>query len=647
MCGMPQWSDASPDSPAAGRQMMLVSLLLIAAGTLSAVVLSRGDSWDVSYDRPLYTALLGGMTLLGWAVWSGRLSLGRGTQTLIGAGALFLGLKLLLLGTAGVSQNVAMQEVMESLSWLAPMMAWALVTSLSQEIRRFLSTLLWLVAALSAALVLQRSLADGTLDRDLLRVALQLNLAAWTVLYGTGFFLRRVSALSQLRHEQQTLRQLAYHDLLTGLPGRLSLEERLAELTHPPAQRFALLLVDVDSFKVINDTLGHAVGDQLLQAVGGELARVAGQEAQVYRLSGDEFVALLPGVTAGQAEHTARHIQEEAVRMPSARVGVDTTLSIGLSLCPDDAQTPGELLRHADSAMYAVKRSGRRSVRRYQPEQHAATERFQLLARDLGHALSRGELQVHYQPIFSLTDGEIVKIEALARWQHPELGAIGPSEFIPVAERVGLITPIGLWVLEQACRDLSRLPELGLSVNVSGLQLMRRDFVPGVLDILASLDVAPGQLELELTETTLLHEDERAVSALRALQGHGVKVALDDFGAGYSNLTRLRDLPISHVKLDRSFMSCFQNGSPEECRQAITLLRAVLDIARSLNVSVTAEGLETPALVRLAMEMGCDLGQGYGLSFPMPVADLAALVSTHPLGDVIRDSGAEPLGTPH
>ncbi|MFC4638038.1 putative bifunctional diguanylate cyclase/phosphodiesterase [Deinococcus hohokamensis] len=644
---MPALPDASPDSHAAGRQMMLASLLLMMAGTVGALLLGRGDRWDVVYDQPLYGLLLASMAALGWAVWTGRLALERATRTLIGGGALFLSLKMLLLSTAGVSQRVALQEIMESLSWLAPVMAWALVTSFSHKMRRFLSTLLWLVVGLSAGLVLQRSLADGALDRDLLRVALELNLAAWTVYYGTGFLLRRVSALSQLQHEQQTLRRMAYHDLLTGLPGRLSLEERLAELTRPVTQRFALLFVDVDSFKVINDTLGHAAGDRLLQALGSELARVAGEDAQVYRLSGDEFVALLPGATAEQAELTARRIQEEATRVPSARVGVETTLSIGLSLCPEDAQIPEELLRHADSAMYAVKRSGRRSVRRYQPEQHAATERFQLLSRDLGHALSRAQLQVHYQPIFSLTDGEIVKIEALARWQHPELGAIGPSEFIPVAERVGLITPIGLWVLTQACRDLTRLPGLRLSVNVSGLQLMHRDFVPGVLEVLASQGVQPEQLELELTETTLLHEDERAVAALRALQGHGVKVALDDFGAGYSNLTRLRDLPISHVKLDRSFMSCFQDGTPEECRQAITLLRAALEIARSLNVSVTAEGLETPDLVRLAMEMGCDLGQGYGLSFPMPVEALSELVSTQPLGDVIRDSGAEPLGRLH
>ncbi|MFC4426610.1 putative bifunctional diguanylate cyclase/phosphodiesterase [Deinococcus navajonensis] len=642
---MPELSDAAPDSPAGGRPMMLASLLLMVAGTVGAVLLSRNDLWDRSYDLPLYGLLLAVMSLLAWAMWSGRLTLDRSAQVLTGAGAVFLGAKLVFLGTAGVAREVVLQEITESLSWLAPVMAWALVTSFTEQMRRLLGGLLGLVALLSAALVLQRSLADGMLDRDLLRVALQLNLAAWTVYYGTGFLLRRVSALSQLQSEQQTLRRLAYHDLLTGLPGRLSLEQRLRELTHPVTQRFALLFVDVDSFKVINDTLGHAAGDQLLQALGSELARVAGEAAQVYRLSGDEFVVLLPGATAEQAERTARQIQEEATRLPSARVGVETTLSIGLSLCPEDARTPGELLRHADSAMYAVKRSGRRHVRRYQPEQHAATERFQLLSRDLGHALTRGELQVYYQPIVSLTDGEIVKIEALARWQHPELGAIGPSEFIPVAERVGLITPIGLWVLEQACRDLTRLPGLRVSVNVSGLQLMHRDFVPGVLDVLDANGVPPGQLEVELTETTLLHEDERAATALRALQAHGVKVALDDFGAGYSNLTRLRDLPISHVKLDRSFMSGFQEGSPEECRQAVTLLRAVLEMARSLNVSVTAEGLETPALVRLAMEMGCDLGQGYGLGHPMPVSDLSEMVSAQPLGELGRGPASEPLGT--
>ncbi|WP_162485458.1 putative bifunctional diguanylate cyclase/phosphodiesterase [Deinococcus deserti] len=449
--------------------------------------------------------------------------------------------------------------------------------------------------------------------------------------YGTGFYLSRTSSLSRLQSEREALQQLAYHDLLTGLPGRLSLERQLDGMTRPEVQPFALLFVDVDSFKVINDTLGHAAGDRLLKTLGGELRRVAGEDAQVFRLSGDEFVVLLPGVRSAEAEAAARRIQEEAPRLPSTRVGVETTLSIGLSLCPDDAQTPSELLRHADSAMYAVKRSGRRHVRRYRPDQHAATERFQLLARELGHALARQELRLVYQPIFSLTDGEIVKIEALVRWQHPVLGPVGPDEFIPVAERVGLITPIGLWVLQESCQQLTHLPGLMLSVNVSGLQLMQRDFVPGVLEVLDNLSLNPQQLELELTETSLLHEDQRAVTALRALQAQGVRVALDDFGAGYSNLTRLRNLPISDVKLDRSFVTCFLDDDDQQRQQAEQLLRGVLDIARSLNVTVTAEGLETPALVRLAMEMGCDLGQGYALSLPLSAPEVQDLVRRQPL----------------
>ncbi|MFD1731362.1 diguanylate cyclase domain-containing protein [Deinococcus malanensis] len=348
------------------------------------MVLARNDHWDLHYDRPLYAVLAVTMTLLWWSTWQGWLSLHRSTQALIGCAAIFMALKLSLLGAVGVDQGVTMQELMESLSWLAPVMAWALATAFSDQMRRFLTGLLWLVALLSAVLVAQRSFVLGEMDRDLLRVALQLNLAAWVVYYGTGFYLLRTSALSRLESEQETLRQLAYHDLLTGLPGRLSLERQLDGLTRPEVQPFALLFVDVDSFKVINDTLGHAAGDRLLKALSSELSRVAGENAQVFRLSGDEFVVLLPGVSGTEAETIARRIQEEAPRLPSARVGVETTLSIGLSLCPEDAQTPSELLRHADSAMYAVKRSGRGHVRRYRPDQHAATERFQLLARELG-----------------------------------------------------------------------------------------------------------------------------------------------------------------------------------------------------------------------------------------------------------------------
>lgn len=605
--------------------MLLFGLPLVLLGLTVALLMARNDAWDLQVDRVLYS-VMGTLLLLAWfnallRWWPIQwLSVG-----MLSGGGVFILCKLWLLAVRVTDPNLFIQELAETVFWLPTLIIWALLTEANAANRWMLNSVMTGMAVISAYAMLRPTALGLTPDPDMVRILLQVNLACAASLYGAGYFLKRNDELGRLYGERRTLSRLAYTDLLTGLPGRLSLEAELRRLTLPEPRPFALLMVDVDSFKIVNDTLGHAMGDELLRSVATELRRLAGTQARVFRMSGDEFVVLLPGVSGNEAEQLATRLQSEASTRPSLTVGVEATLSIGVSLCPDDATDAGELLRHADSAMYAVKRAGRRHVRRYRPEQDAATERFQVLARDLGHALSRGELGLVFQPVYRLRDLQVLKAEALLRWDHPTLGPVSPAEFIPVAERVGLVKPIGDWVLLEACRAVKQWPGLIISVNVSALQLLWSDFVPSVMDTIRRVGLDVSCLELELTETALLYEDDRAIRALHELRELGVKVSIDDFGSGYSNLARLRSMPLSGVKLDRSIIQELTSERHGEFARALT--HAAVGISRNMQVSLTAEGIETPEHLAVVRTLGCDLGQGYGLARPLSAPNLTALLA--------------------
>lgn len=608
--------------------MLLFGLPVAVLGIVFSLVLAGNDEWDLQVDRVMY-GVISVFMLVGWLVtllrWRSMQWVSVGL--FVGAG-LFLLAKLLLLSIYPLSSERFIQEVAESLVWLPTFIIWTMLTELTLGIRRLLNTLMVGMVLISLYAILRPVMAGQQPDQDVLRTLVELNMACAVSLYGASYFLKRNDLLGRKHGERSALSRMTYTDLLTGLPGRLSLEQHLQRLTQPEPQSsqpapFALLFVDVDSFKVVNDTLGHAVGDELLRGIAEELRRLAGKNGRVYRMSGDEFVVLLRGVTGDQAEAVAQRIQAEAARLPSFTVGTQVTLSIGLSICPEDATTPEELLRHADSAMFAVKRAGRRHVRRYQPEQDATIERIQVLARDLGHALERQELRLVFQPIYRLDTMQMVKAEALLRWDHATLGPVSPAEFIPVAERGGLITPIGEWVLREACLAAKQWPSLTVSVNVSSVQLIWSDFVVSVQDTLRISGINPQNLELEVTETAVLHEDDRAMRVLKTLRNMGVKVSIDDFGSGYSNLTRLRSMPITGVKLDRSIIKELPDDTRGDFSRALTL--AAVGISRNMQVYLTAEGVETSQHLEVVRRLGCDLGQGYGLSLPITAQELLAL----------------------
>jgi diguanylate cyclase (GGDEF)-like protein/PAS domain S-box-containing protein len=436
--------------------------------------------------------------------------------------------------------------------------------------------------------------------------------------------------VSAVRALSLRMSHLAQHDNLTNLPNRVFLSDRLAQalaLADRHGHRLALLYLDIDSFKNTNDSLGHDVGDRLLQSVAGRLLSCVRTSDTVSRQGGDEFVILLSHVTHPQDAAVCAEKVLDALRA-AHQIGLHElhlTASIGIVTYPDDAADGECLLKHADIAMYHAKSTGRDRYRLFEPEMgHRAVER-QFLEESLRHALEREELTVCYQPRINLETGALVGAEALIRWNQPQRGAVLPARFIPIAEESGLIVPIGRWVLREACREASRWHRAGIplrmAVNVSTVQLRSRAFLSDLRAILEETQLPPQLLELELTESFLMQDSRFTVSVLRSLNEVGVRLALDDFGTGYSNLSYLKRFPLDILKIDRSFVS----DVAKDARDA-SIVSAVIAMGRNLNLSVVAEGIETPEQLAFLRAHGCPEGQGEYFGPPLSVAELVDYV---------------------
>ena len=448
--------------------------------------------------------------------------------------------------------------------------------------------------------------------------------------------LKETKPLAQIR--LKPARTDADRDGLTGLRNRSSFTERLEQVLEQArihGHQAALLYLDMDRFKAINDALGHSVGDGFLQQVARVLENqlrptdiVAGStgpaEGDVSRLGGDEFTILLSKVEQAQNAGEVAHRILEALRVPVDVSGytLSSTASLGISIFPDDGDDGETLLRCADMAMYDAKSQGRGLYRFYQPSMGNVYRRRLEIEQNLRHALDKGELDVHYQPRIDLANDAVCSVEALARWNSPKLGAISPSEFIPVAEESGLIVPIGAWVLETACAQAARWREEGLgalklSVNVSSQQLASADFVRVVTDALRRYEVDPQLLELEVTERLMLGIDETTALGLRDLRAIGVTWALDDFGTGYSSLSCIAECPLDVLKIDRSIAS-----KVEDDPTAVSIVSAVVTLGRELGMEVVAEGVDRPGQARILRELGCDELQGYLASPPLAASEV-------------------------
>jgi diguanylate cyclase (GGDEF)-like protein/PAS domain S-box-containing protein len=415
---------------------------------------------------------------------------------------------------------------------------------------------------------------------------------------------------------EEELRRLAFFDALTGLPNRAQLESRLRAAVTRARRRehsVALLLVDLDNFKLVNDSLGHGAGDRLLRRVAGRLRGAVEEGALLARTGGDEFMLLVGELPRGRAEAAAREAArdlDERLAKPFTVSGAEfhVEASIGISLFPDDADGAEELLQHADVAMYQSKGRGRAASTIYAGVTHDPLERLSL-SRRLRRAIARGELALHYQPIVWTASGRLHSMEALLRWHDPERGLVHPDAFIPAAEEMGLIDPVGAWVIEALAAQLAEWQAMGVeprvSFNVSPRELHRPDFAADLGERLRNAGADPSLLTMELTESATLREPERIGPLLRELRALGLQLAIDDFGAGWSSLSRLRSLPVQILKIDRSFLS----EIPEN-PEAGAIVRAVIALSDALGRTTVAEGVEQPVQQHFLAAQGCPLAQG-------------------------------------
>jgi diguanylate cyclase (GGDEF)-like protein len=434
-----------------------------------------------------------------------------------------------------------------------------------------------------------------------------------------------------LETANKQLRHLATHDSLTSLPNRVLLDDRMSQaIVHAEraGESFAVCVLDLDRFKLINDSLGHRAGDELLKHVARRLTSAVRNVDTVARLGGDEFVLIISEARepadAGQVADKVLEALQAAVQI--GELEIHTSASIGIAFYPGDGTTIETLYAHADAAMYCAKQRGGSSVEFFTSTMNLATEERVRFEGDLHRALKLQQFELNYQPKYDATTKRIHSVEALIRWRHPERGMIAPDQFIPLAEESGLIVPIGEWVLRDACRQLRvwqdlGLPTLRVAVNISALQFRRLDLVDTVRRALADTGLAAKYLEIELTETAVMSDPEESVDTLERLSRMGVIVSVDDFGTGYSSMSYLRRFPIDKLKIDRSFITNVMTSADDA-----SIVQAIISLAHGLRLKVVAEGVETADQVAFLQKLGCDQYQGYYFSLPVSAAAFEAML---------------------
>jgi diguanylate cyclase (GGDEF)-like protein len=442
---------------------------------------------------------------------------------------------------------------------------------------------------------------------------------------------RTSELLRSLRQANEKLHHLALHDNLTKLPNRTLLEDRITQAissVQRSGKFFSVMFVDLDRFKTINDSLGHHYGDKLLQAVAQRLTEILRAEDTIARIGGDEFVVLLKEISKPQ---TAAHVAEKilgAMSGPFVIEGQEQNISasIGISVYPNDGMDLRTLMISADGAMYHAKKMGRNNYQFITPEMNAvAMERFEL-EKSLRRAMENDEFELHYQPKVHVRSGDIIAMEALVRWRHPQKGLVSPAEFIPLAEEIGLIIPLGAWVLMTACRQNKRwqdagLPHLRVAVNLSAVQFRQKHLVEFITQVLDDTGLDPSCLELEVTESIVMQNAEETVLILEKLHAKGIHLSIDDFGTGYSSLSYLKRFPLDTLKIDRSFVRDI-SSDPDDA----AIVKSVIALAHSLRLRVIAEGVETAAQLSFLRTLGCDEYQGYYRSKPLPAVQFEQLL---------------------
>jgi diguanylate cyclase (GGDEF)-like protein len=471
------------------------------------------------------------------------------------------------------------------------------------------------VAQLNAGdLIAHRHLADGRIIKITHEPMAQ---GGWVAIY---------EDITERHRAEESIAHMARHDALTQLPNRVLLREKMAEglARVQSGEAMAVFYLDLDNFKGINDTLGHPIGDRLLGIIAERIRGAAGESDTIARLGGDEFAILQFNSGAEAAGALARRLVEiisEPIEIDGQEI--NSGVSVGIALAPDDGDAADHLMKCADLALYRAKAEGRGTFRFFEPDMDARIQARRALEVDLRRALTAGEFSLHYQPQINLATNELVAMEALLRWTHAERGPVPPAEFIPLAEEMGLIVPLGEWVLREACNEAARWPEpIKVAVNLSPVQFRNRGLVTTVTQALANARLAPGRLELEITEAVLLQDDEMTVTMLHRLRALGVRVAMDDFGTGYSSLSYLRSFPFDKIKIDRSFIKDIERN-----RGSAAIIKAIASLGASLGIRTTAEGIETEEQLEIVRRAGCTEVQGYLVSRPVAACDLPDLIA--------------------
>lgn len=451
----------------------------------------------------------------------------------------------------------------------------------------------------------------------------------------------RIDITERMRAEQEA-RHMAQHDSLTGLVNRAVLRDRIDRALRSDRRthhRAAVLFIDLDQFKTINDSLGHEVGDRLLVQVARRLENCVREEDTVARQGGDEFIVFMPRINrADDAAMLAERLVREISR--AYRIGereLYVGCSVGIAVYPEHGDDVETLLKNSDTAMYYVKEAGRNHFSFFATQMNSAAMERYALGIELRKAVDQGELTLHYQPVVDLGTGAIVALEALLRWNHPVRGMVSPLQFVPLAEASGLIVPIGEWVIQQACRQIKAWTDQGYAVprvalNISAIQLQNQKLIESVEQTLQQQGVAPEGLEFEITEGSLMSRTDEAIAILRRFSDMGIRIAIDDFGTGYSSLSYLKLLPIDTLKIDRSFIKDIGQG-----KDSATIVSAIIAMARSLELKVVSEGVETPEQLAFLREQGCDQFQGYLFSRPVPADEIAKRL--------VREQAAAPSGS--
>jgi diguanylate cyclase (GGDEF)-like protein/PAS domain S-box-containing protein len=452
--------------------------------------------------------------------------------------------------------------------------------------------------------VLHRKLADGRV------------IAVRHQPMASGGWVGTYEDITERHQAEEHIAHVARHDALTELPNRLLFHEKMAAglvRVNSSGESMAVMCLDLDNFKAVNDSLGHPIGDKLLQKVARRLCGHLGDGDTISRLGGDEFAILHPMSTLRDVESLARRL----VGAGSEPVDVEgheitTGISIGIAIAPQNGKTSDQLMKCADVALYQAKSQGRNTFRFFEPSMDLRLQARRALEIDLRRALSAGEFHLAYQPLINLSSNELVGFEALLRWNHPERGPVSPAEFIPVAEEIGLIIPLGQWVLRQACTEAARWPGgLKVAVNLSPVQFRGRGLLTTVTQTLAAAGLPPDRLELEITEAVLLEQNEANIGTLHQLRALGTRIAMDDFGTGYSSLSYLRRFPFDKIKIDRSFVFDSIAG-----QQGEAIIRTIAELGSTLGIQTTAEGIETAEQLQIVRRAGCTEGQGYLIGRP-------------------------------